>query len=96
VRQSLGRDLSAGSNQNLPVNILEPGALYGERLNQLDLRVAKILRFGRAKTNVGIDMYNAFNSNAVLTQNNTFGMVWQQPTEIVLARFVKLNVQFDF
>jgi len=27
--------------------------------------------------------------------NNAFG-AWQQPNEILLARFVKLNLQFDF
>jgi len=95
VRQSLGRDLSAGANQNLPVNIVTPGSLYGSRANQLDLRVAKVLRFGGTKANVGIDLYNALNSSAVLALNNSFG-AWQQPNEILLARFVKLNFQIDF
>jgi hypothetical protein len=94
VRQSLGRDLSGGA-RNITVNILEPGSIYGERVNQLDLRVAKILRFGRTRLNAGIDIYNAFNSSAPLTVNNAFG-AWQQPTEILLARFVKLNIQMDF
>jgi hypothetical protein len=95
VRQALGRDLSAGANQNLTFNIVEPGRLYGERNNQLDLRVAKILRFGRNRTNVGVDIYNALNGNSPLSLNSAFG-AWQQPNEILLARFVKLNVQFDF
>jgi hypothetical protein len=95
VRPWLGRDLSGGA-RNITVNILEPGTLYGERVNQLDLRVAKIVRFGRTRTNVGIDIYNAFNGNAPLQLNNAFGAAWQRPNEILLARFVKLNVQFDF
>ena len=45
--------------------------------------------------NVGIDLYNALNSSAVLALNNSFG-AWQQPNEILLARFVKLNFQIDF
>jgi hypothetical protein len=94
VRSSLGRDLAGGA-RNVTVNLVQPGTLYGERANQLDIRVAKILRFGRTRTNVGIDIYNALNANAPLTQNNSFG-AWQQPTEILLARFVKLNIQFDF
>jgi hypothetical protein len=69
--------------------------MYSDRINQLDLRVAKILRFGRNRTNVGIDIYNAFNGSTPLALNNAFG-AWQQPNEILLARFVKLNVQFDF
>jgi carboxypeptidase family protein len=95
VRQALGRDLSAGANQNLSFNIVEPGLMYGERANQLDVRVAKILRLGRSRTNVGLDIYNVFNGNAPLTLNNAFG-AWQRPTEILLARFVKLNLTFDF
>ena len=44
---------------------------------------------------MNVDFYDALNSNAVLTQNNNFG-AWQQPTLILLARFVKLSAQFDF
>ena len=95
VRQALGRDLSAGANQNLSFNIAEPGRLYGERINQLDLRVAKILRFGRNRANVGVDIYNALNGSSPTSLNNAFG-TWQQPTEVLLARFVKLNLQIDF
>ena len=39
----LGRNLSSG---NVTVNLVEPGTLYGARQNNIDLRVAKILRFG--------------------------------------------------
>jgi len=95
VRQALGRDLSAGANQNLSFNIAQPGRLYGERINQLDLRIAKVLHYGRNRTNVGVDIYNALNGSSAVSLNNAFG-TWQQPTEVLLARFVKLNLQFDF
>ena len=42
-----------------------------------------------------VDIYNALNSSAVLLQNDTFGD-WQRPTEILMARFFKFSVQFDF
>jgi hypothetical protein len=95
VAPSLGRNLAGGA-RNVRVNLIEPGTMYGERMNQLDIRVAKVLRFGSSRTQVGIDLYNVLNSNAVLSQNNTYGPVWLQPNSILLARFVKVGVQFDF
>jgi hypothetical protein len=94
VVPSLGRSLS-GSAANITVNLVEPGTMYGERLNQLDLRFGKVLRFGRTRTTGTVDLYNALNGNAVLTINNAFA-TWQRPQSILLARFVKFGVQFDF
>lgn len=94
IAPSLGRNLS-GTAANLPVTIVEPGTLYGERLNQVDLRVGKILRFGRTKTSLNLDVYNVFNVNTVLTVNNAFA-TWQRPTSILLARFAKVGMQIDF
>lgn len=94
VARSLGRSLS-GNAANTTVSLVEPGTMYGERMNQLDLRVAKILRFGKTRTSLNVDLFNTFNSSAVLTANNNFA-VWQQPTSILLARFVKVSAQFDF
>jgi hypothetical protein len=41
------------------------------------------------------DGINALNGNAGLQENSAFG-AWRQPTEIPLARFVRLSVRFDF
>jgi hypothetical protein len=69
--------------------------MYADRVNQLDLRISKILRFGGRRTTAGIDIYNALNSSSVLTLNNAFAS-WQQPQSILPARFVKLVLQYDF
>ena len=66
-----GRPL-AGNLSNVTVNLIEPGTLYGDRINQLDFRIAKILKLGRTRTTVGVDLYNALNSSTVLVYNNTF------------------------
>jgi hypothetical protein len=94
IAPSLGRSL-AGNAANVPVNLVEPRTMYGERLNQLDLRFAKILRFGRMKTSFNVDLYNALNVDTVLTLNNAYA-AWQRPVSIILARYAKLGVQFDF
>jgi hypothetical protein len=69
--------------------------MYGELLNQLDLRIAKILKFGRVRTMAGFDLYNALNVNPVLTQNNAFA-AWQRPQKILGPRFVELVLKLDF
>jgi hypothetical protein len=94
IAPSLGRTLSGGV-ANVPVTIVEPGTMYGERLNQVDMRVGKILHVGRTKTVVNLDVYNVFNANTVLTVNYAYA-TWQRPTSILLARFAKIGVQFDF
>jgi hypothetical protein len=94
VTPSLGRSL-AGTAQNVSVNLVEPGTMYGERLNQLDLRVGKMVQFGKLRATVNLDLYNALNVDTVLAVNNAYA-TWQQPTSILLARFAKIGVQLDF
>ena len=67
----------------------------GDRLNQVDFRFAKILRFDRSKLALNLDLYNALNVDTVLTLNNAYA-TWQRPQAIILARFAKIGVQFDF
>ena len=95
VAPSLGRPLS-GNAANVTVNLVEPGKLYGDRTNQLDFRVAKVLAFGRTRTNVGVDLYNALNANPVTAYNQTFGAAWLRPNQIMPARFLKVSLQVDF
>ena len=94
IAPSLGRPLSGGV-ANLPVTIVEPGTMYGDRLNQVDLRFGKILRLGRVKATANLDIYNVFNVNTVLTMNYAYA-TWQRPTSILLARFAKISAQIDF
>jgi hypothetical protein len=94
VAASLGRNLS-GNAANAPVKLVSPGSMYGERMHQLDVRAAKIVRLGPTRTTVNFDLYNVLNSSAVLMQNNNFA-VWQRPTSILTARFFKFSVLFDF
>lgn len=90
----IGRPL-AGNAANLPVAILQPGSRYNDRLNQLDFRVGKILRFGQLKTTANVDLYNVLNANPVLAVNQNFG-AWLQPTTILTARVVKLSAQVEW
>ncbi len=97
VAPSLGRPLS-GNAPNVTVNLIAPGSLYGDRINQLDLRLAKILRYRRSRTVVGVDIYNVLNSNGVLTYNNTFvpGGPWLQPLTVLAPRMFKITAELDW
>ncbi len=88
----------AGNVANVTVNLLAPGDVWGDRVNEVDLRIAKILRFGRTRTNVGLDLYNVFNSSAVLNYNQTFvpGGSWLRPTLVMTSRFAKVSATVDF
>ena len=94
---SLGRDLS-GNASNVTVNLVAPGTRYGDRINQVDIRLAKGLRHGRARTTFAFDIYNTLNSSAGLTYNNAFvpGVAWPRPNTILTPRFFRITAETEF
>jgi hypothetical protein len=88
--------------QNTSVNLLQTGELYpDERVNQVDMRFAKIVRFGGTRADIGIDLYNLFNTNDTTAFQQSFdyatnGATWLNPTSIVSPRFARFNVTFSF
>jgi hypothetical protein len=97
VSAALGRP-AAVAGTTVPIELIAPGEVWGDRVNEVDLRIAKYLRYGRWRTNVGVDIFNVINSNAVLTYNQTFapGGAWLIPQSVLTPRFVKLSAQIDF
>ena len=94
VIPSLGRAPIGGQTT---VNLIEPGTTFGDRLNQVDLRFSKLLRMGgRGQLDLNVDLFNAFNSDAVLTQQNAFTSAWQLPLSVIQPRFVKFSARWDF
>ena len=97
LASSLGRPI-AGGLPNLTINLVEPGQVWGDRVNEIDLRVAKTLRFGGTRMHVGVDVFNVINAVATLTYNQTFvpGGTWLAPTSVLTPRFLKVSAQLDF
>jgi hypothetical protein len=93
---SLGRNLSAGAAGTATVQLVEPGAMIGDRLNQVDFRVSKSVRLNRTSIRGIVDLYNLFNVSPVLNLNQRYGPAWQQPFIILPGRFAKFGVQVDF
>ena len=92
--RALGRPLAGGA-ANVTVNIVEPGTMYGDRLNQLDLRFSKIVRLAIARTTVNLDVNNVLNVNPVTAESPVF-TIWRRPQSILLPRFFKISAQLDF
>jgi hypothetical protein len=76
-----------------------------QRRNQVDMRFAKVLRFGRTRSDIGIDLYNLLNTNyaTAFNTNYTFNTDnapraagWGTPTGIFQPRFVRINYTLDF
>jgi hypothetical protein len=75
--------------------------MYGDRINQLDLRFSKVFRFNSfRKATVNVDLANALNADTIVTElygyNPANPAAWRRPNEILQARFVKFGVQLDF
>jgi hypothetical protein len=91
----LGRSLSGGA-RTVTVPLVAPGTTYGERMNQIDFRVAKNIRTRRGRIQPQLDLYNMLNSNAVYGQNNVYGTAWLRPTQVLVGRMAKVGIQIDF
>jgi len=81
--------------------LVAPGALYGDRINVLDMRFAKVLKFSSRRLTVGFDLYNLFNSNAGTAFETVYdpvtnGARWMQPTAVLNPRAARFNAQFEF
>jgi len=92
---------------NTTVDILDNDhRLYADnRRTQIDMRFAKIFRFGSRRADVGVDLGNLLNTNYATTYENTYlysvgntaqGGTWNNPTVIYSPRFVRWNLTVDF
>ncbi len=95
IAPSLGRPLAGG----VPVTVLglvKPGDKYGERLNQVDLRFGKLLRFRGTRTLVALDLFNAFNTNTTDVYQTVYGPTYIEPGVDHGGAAPKISAQFDF
>jgi len=80
------------------VNLIPPATLYSDRRNNIDFRVAKIIRYGRTRTLVGVDITTSRtqtwrpDSPDVLADEHA----WLTPTSIQPARYARVSAQIDF
>ncbi len=73
-----------------------PGTLFNDTVNQLDFTLSKSFRRGSYEARPEVSLFNALNSNAVLTQTNTFGPALGNAMSILPQRLVRLGLTLKF
>jgi hypothetical protein len=103
IAASLGRPVAGVAGTTITTNFLNPGELFGERIDEVDLKVAKVVRFMGKRATAGFEIFNVMNWGSVLTYNNTWtltgatpGATWGQPTGIQPPRYARFSLQVDF
>ena len=106
ARLSGSRALARSSCCNSEINLIdsEHRVFADNRRTQVDVRFAKVFKFGRTKTDIGVDLWNLFNTNYPTTYQGTYttvagqplGGTWGQPSAIYPPRFVRLNFTVNY
>ena len=96
IRPSLGRDLSGGVANVTVSSIIPPMTMFEARLNQLDVRFIRNFRVSGARLQGTFDIYNAFNSAAILSEVTQYGPTWRNPASLLDARILKVGIQMNF
>ena len=105
IAPSLGRNLAScpsvtgACTATVTLNVIEPNTVFEDRVNQIDLRFAKLFRGSFGRVRASLDLYNAFNAATVLGRNQAFGLVgvgWGRPTALMGGRLIKLAAQYTW
>ena len=102
IARSLGRNLAACGTRTpctatATAPLVKPQTLFEGRLTQFNFRLTKIVRVSaRMRLQANLDVYNAFNSSAVLLLNSAYGSRWQLPTQILDGRLFQFSAQLTY
>jgi hypothetical protein len=99
IAPSLGRNLSSGVNGTALIELIKPGTMYEDRINQVDVRLTKIIPLGGERgrrLEAHFDLYNALNASPVLGVNTRYGPTWLRPIQILDGRLFKVAAQLSF
>ena len=112
---SFGRDLSqctlrgtpgAACTANISValdpKVFNSSKLHDERINQVDLKVARVFNIGGLRLNGGMELYNVLNDRVLQGTSGTYGAAgsrssfWKFPFSILGGRLLKFTGSIDF
>jgi hypothetical protein len=96
---------TSGGNTNITLFDNDHRLYADGRRSQVDMRLAKIFRFGTRRLDVGADVENLFNTNYPTAYENTYqystgntalGGTWNNPTAIYTPRSARLTLAVVF
>jgi hypothetical protein len=92
---------STAGATTMTVNLIEPGTVFLDYRNQVDLRIARSFRFDRLRLQGFADIFNVLNAGTVTRVNTTYGSnpatnAWMTPLALMEARYFRLGVQMSF
>jgi hypothetical protein len=100
---SLGRNLAACGTRvpctaTATADVILPNTYFQEsRLHQLDLRFSRTFRLPRGgRLEPQFDIFNATNSNDVLTITTRLGPAWRNATTVLAPRVLRFGVAMNF
>lgn len=113
VSPVLGRNLAACTaptgtcTQTAAVNVVRPGTVYDDRLNQIDLRGTRRFRVGKARLQGILELYNVLNVRTPQANTVAWGVVsapgvqapgstFLRPSSFLGGRLFKFGAQVDW
>ncbi|HEV2984205.1 MAG TPA: hypothetical protein VGX46_07445, partial [Vicinamibacterales bacterium] len=106
IAPSLGRNLAACPNATGPcnatvtINLFPTNTELEPRSTQIDARVTKLVRMGRARLAAHFDVYNLTNSSALTAEQTRYSnanpQLWSGPISVMVGRLFKVSAQLNF
>jgi hypothetical protein len=74
---------------SLTIPLVDSDTVFTERINQLDLKIAKTFRYGRVSVTPSFEAYNLNNSDAIISyvSTNVLAASYLRPNSIMQSRF---------
>ena len=102
ILPSLGRNLGACAGRptcasTATIDLIQNNVYFTEpRNNQLDIRLTRTFRAGRASVQPAFDAFNVLNAGSVLALNTRYGPQWKNAQTVLAPRLLKFGVQVNF
>ena len=91
---------STAGATSIVVNLVQPGTVFLDYQNRLDLRLGKTFKFDRTKLQGFMDVFNVLNAGTAMSVNQTYAAtgtnLWMAPTTIMDGRYLRFGMQVNF